>query len=257
MGRSVRRRQRAQCRPPQSAIRRSTYAHVVDISSRGAIIVTGSTGLIGSVICPRLRNIGYEVLELDLSLGDDLNDESFVEEYFRDHKAEALVNLFARNHHVSEGVPVLGFLDVSLESFDDFLRTNVTSLFSVCREYIRNNKTGSIVNLSSIYGLRSPRPDLYGTGHKHPGYGASKAAVISLTQFLARHAAPDFSINCVVLGGIVDRQSGDFVTRYTEQVPMGRMATPDDLLPVIEMLIRTDSKYISGSTILVDGGLTA
>ena len=75
--------------------------------------------------------------------------------------------------------------DVSLKSFNKYLNLNVTSLFSVCREYARNNNKGNIINFSSIYGDVSPDPKIYMKGkHKHIGYAVSKSAVIYLTKYL-------------------------------------------------------------------------
>ena len=88
--------------------------------------------------------------------------------------------------------------NISLQSFSDFLDTNLTSLFSVCREFARNNKHGSIINFSATTGIVSARPDLYNGAHKHIAYSISKAGVINLTKFLATHLAPNIRVNCII-----------------------------------------------------------
>jgi NAD(P)-dependent dehydrogenase (short-subunit alcohol dehydrogenase family) len=221
------------------------------------IILTGADGFLGKNISEYLASINHDVLGLDLNFGHDLSNESFVRGWFTDHAADVLINCFAINDHVSPQNQRQGFLDIGLRNFEAFLSVNVTSLFSVCREFIRNNHTGKIVNFSSIYSLVSPRPDLYAGGEKNIGYGVSKAAVNQITRHLAVHAAPNFSVNTIVLGGVFNQQNSDFVNSYSEKVPLGRMGNPSDLFPVLEMLISSGSGYITGSEILVDGGWMA
>ena len=105
--------------------------------------------------------------------------------------------------------------EISLESFNRYLNINVLSLFSVCREFARNNSKGTIVNFSSTYGITSPMPDLYpGKNEKHIGYGVPKAAVIQLTRHLAIHLAPNFTVNCVAPGGVKHEQDKNFIEKY-------------------------------------------
>ncbi len=221
------------------------------------IIVTGSEGLIGQATSRYLLNAGHEVVKVDHVLGHDLSDEGFVRALFKNNPADALVNLFALNDHVDSAERNATYLDVSLESFSHYMETNVTALFSVCREFIRSNYVGSIVNASSIYGVQSPRPTLYEGGEKHPGYGVSKSAVLALSRHLAVHAAPLFRVNSVVIGGIESDQPSEFIKRYGANVPLGRMGDKDEIGPVIEFLVTSNSQYMTGSSVTIDGGWTA
>lgn len=221
------------------------------------IVLTGSGGFLGESISDHLKSLGHEVLGLDLKLGHDLSDELFVRSWFSDHSADVLINCFAINDHVLPRNQREDFLGISLQNFEEVLSVNVTSLFSVSREFIRNNLTGKIINFSSIYSMVSPRPDIYAGGEKHIGYGVSKAAVNQISRHLAVHAAPNFSVNTIILGGVFNEQHSDFVNAYSENVPMGRMGNPSDLYPILEMLISPGSSYLTGSEILIDGGWTA
>ena len=165
------------------------------------IIVTGSEGLLGKEIVRHLEK-KYDVIKLDKILGHDLADELFVKKWFKKNHASSLVNCFALNDHVEEGKKRPTLFDITLKSFSEFLDTNLVSLFSVCREFARNNKSGSIINFSATTGIVSARPDLYNGGHKHVAYSVSKAGVINLTKFLATHLAPNFRVNCVAPGGV-------------------------------------------------------
>jgi NAD(P)-dependent dehydrogenase (short-subunit alcohol dehydrogenase family) len=136
------------------------------------------------------------------------------------------------------------------------LDVNVISLFSVCREFARNNKKGTIVNFSSIYGVNSPRPDLYDGSHKEVGYCVSKSAVLNLTKYLAVHLAPNIKVNCVVPGGVLQSQSIKFVRKYSKLTPTGRMMRKDELNGLLDYLCSKKSSYVTGSAIMVDGGYT-
>ena len=220
------------------------------------IIVTGSEGLLGREICHHLEK-KHKVLKLDLNLGHDLNDETFVREWFSNNKANSLVNCFALNDHVKKGEPRRTIFDISLDSFSKFLEVNLTSLFSVCREFARNNEMGSIVNFSATTGIVSARPDLYEGGHKHPAYSVSKAGVINLTKFLATHFAPKIRVNCIAPGGVELDQDNLFKEKYSALTPMKRMMKKDELNSLVEFLCNSSSSYMTGSTIVVDGGWTS
>jgi len=219
------------------------------------IIVTGSEGLLGKEISRYLEK-SHEIYRVDLTLGHDLSDEEFVKTWFKKNKAHALVNCFALNDHVEKNEKRKTLFDISLESFSRFMKINLTSLFSVCREFAKNNKTGSIVNFSASTGIVSARPDLYDGGHKHIGYSVSKAGVINLTKFLATHLAPNMRVNCISPGGAENNQDSTFVKKYSALTPMKRMMKKNELNALVEFLCNENSSYMTGANIVVDGGYT-
>ena len=219
------------------------------------IIITGSEGLLGKEIATYLKK-EHEVVGLDLILGQDLTDENFVKDWFSKNKADCLVNCFAMNDHVEKGKTRGTIFDLTLESFKKFLDINLTSLFSVCREFAINNDNGSIVNFSASTGIVSARPDLYNGGHKHPAYSISKAGVINLTKFLATHLAPKIRVNCIAPGGVEFDQDDKFKQAYAALTPMKRMMKKNELNKLVEFLCTSDSSYMTGSTVVVDGGWT-
>jgi len=221
------------------------------------VIVTGSTGIIGKEVSNFLEQTGYEVIRCSRSLGQDLTDESVVKKFFSENQAEYLVNLFALNQHIDDKI-VEGndIYDVSLDSINEYLNINVTSLFSVCREFARVNKKGAIINFSSIYGIVSPDPAMYGIDNKHIGYPLSKCAVRQLSKYLAVNLAPDIRVNCVIPGGITDSQSEIFTKKYNERVPIGRMMNVDEVNGIVKYLCSEDSSYCTGAQFVLDGGYT-
>lgn len=220
-------------------------------------IVTGSSGLLGTTLVRDLESSGKSVLGTDLETGLDLTDEDSVKYFFRNYKARNLVNLFARNDKVTSGGFNASFLDLELQEFRQTLEINLTALFSVCREFIRNNDFGSIVNFSSIYGVKSPDPKIYPSGEKPVSYGVSKAGVLQLSRHLAVHSAPSFRINTIILGGIFENQNSEFIAKYSNKVPLGRMGKPAEILSAVEFLTSEASSYVTGASLAIDGGLTA
>ena len=123
------------------------------------IIITGSEGLLGKEISKFLSK-QYKIVKLDMKLGHDLSDEKFVKKWFKTNRADGLINCFALNDHVDAKRGKNTLYNITLDSFSKFLNVNITSLFSVCREFARNNNGGSIVNFAATTGIVSARPDL-------------------------------------------------------------------------------------------------
>ena len=134
------------------------------------------------------------------------------------------------------------------------MNVNLTSLFSVCREFAKNNKQGSIVNFSSYLGLVSPRPDIYDDSHKDIGYTISKFGVIGMTKYLAVHLAPKIRVNCISPGGIYQNQSKEFIKKYSKLTPMGRMMKKEEVNGLVDYLCSDKSSYVTGENFVIDGG---
>ena len=223
------------------------------------IIVTGSEGNLGKEICKYLEK-EYNVIHCDLQLGHDLTDENFVKSFFKENPSKYLLNLYALNPHVDDDASV-NLFDITLSSMDDYLKVNLTSLFSVCREFVKVNKEGAIVNLSSTYGIVSPHQDIYEKGkEKHIGYSVSKSAVVHLSKCLAVSLAPKIRVNCIAPGGVgfipTDKSGEKFIESYEKHTPMGRMMKKDELNGIIEYLCSEKSSYCTGGVFSIDGGWT-
>lgn len=219
------------------------------------IIITGSEGLLGKELVNHLQT-KHKILKLDLSLGHDLTNEKFVKSWFKKNKADSLINCFAMNDHVDDKRKKQTLFNIPLDSFSNYLNVNLTALFSVCREFARNNRKGTIVNFSATTGIVSARPDLYNGAHKHVGYSVSKAGVINLTKYLATHLGPSIRVNCVAPGGVKFKQDSNFIKKYSKHTPMGRMMKKNELNSLIEFLSSEDSSYVTGAVMVIDGGWT-
>ena len=151
------------------------------------------------------------------------------------------------------------FGDQSLESWNRALEVNLTSVFDLVQGLLpvfNNSSTVSIVNIASIYGLRSPDWRLYeGTSLGNPAaYAVSKGGLLQLTRWLATTLPNHIRVNAIAPGGILRNQSEEFVSKYSNETALGRMATEDDLLGAIVFLCTNMSSYVTGQIIQVDGG---
>lgn len=224
---------------------------------KNSIIITGNKGLIGSFLQKSLIKLGYEVIGFDIE--NDLTDTNVVTSLMEKYNhSKYLINAFALNDHINKNnqdQTAGNNNDDSLGIFKKYMDINVTTLFSVCDNFIKSRKTGHIINFSSIYGLVSPNPKLYPIDNpKQVGYSTSKSAVISLSAYLAAHYAPEFLVNTLALGGIYNDQNNQFIEQYSKNVPLGRMMRIDELIPAILFLLAPNNTYMTGSVLTIDGG---
>lgn len=222
------------------------------------LVITGSEGLIGRRLKAHFKE-QYEILCLDKALGHELTNETFVREWFAENKnLYGLIVCHAYNPVPTKDSKKVEPTDVPLSEVKDYLDVNVVSAFSVCREFIRNNERGTIVNLSSLYGVVSPKHNIYKDFVKHIGYSLSKASVLIMSKYLATYYAPNIRVNAVVFGGVADpAQDPSFVEKYSSHTPMKRMMNIDETISVFEFLLSEKSSYVTGTEVHVDGGWTA
>lgn len=222
------------------------------------LVITGSEGLIGCKLAQHLKD-RFKILKLDLALGHDLTDESFVADWFKKNRnLYGIIICHAYNPVPIKNSRIIKPVDVSLKEIRRYLDINTVSAFDVCRNFIKNNRGGVIINISSIYGKFSPHHDIYQNFVKPIGYSMSKAAVVIMTKYLATYYAPDFRINTVVLGGVADKkQDPAFVSKYSKHVPMKRLMDLKEVVSVFDFLLDEKSTYVTGAEFCVDGGWTA
>jgi len=150
------------------------------------------------------------------------------------------------------------------EDANKTLAVNVTVTDERIRNFsdlMKSGRRGSIVNVSSIYGLISPDFRIYEGDpeqYNSAAYGASKAGIIQLTKYRAAAAMANFEIcvNAVSPGGIYQDHHPKFNKLYSERVPMKRMTQPEEIVNAILFLLSPPSSYITGQNIVVDGGMS-
>ena len=155
--------------------------------------------------------------------------------------------------------------DVESEILQESFKINITGVFLMCRAFgdvMKEQKSGSIINIGSIYGMLGCDLSLYeGTemGSFSPAYYCEKGSMINLTRFIASILGKDnVRCSCISPGGFQIKSTTIlFLERYNKKTFLGRMANNEDLKGIIVFLASDASKYITGTNIPVNGGLTA
>ena len=204
------------------------------------------------------ENNKCEIHEVNMSNKKDV--DSFFKNVTKQHEK---INILVNNVGRSEpGDPEVMDYDVWREQFS----TNLDTAFFSIKQIIPTMKKiggGSIVNISSVAGMRY-------VGKPQVGYSASKAALMQMTKTTAIiHAENKIRLNCVVPGlmhtPLVERLANkyadgkydEFVKTRNNQVPMKKMGSSFDVANAVLFLASDEAKYITGTEIVVDGGLTA
>lgn len=254
------------------------------------IIITGSNGNIGKHLCAQfLKNeafvFGLDLQEQSLTKHNnfnyfqcDITDKKKLIEIKekilkKKKKIFVLINNAALDAPPKTNQKInklnSGMLENYCEDeFDLFLKTNTKGTFLVSQIFgtimAKQNKGGSIINISSIYGLVSPDQSIYeytstkgNRFYKPIGYSVSKGAIYNMTRFMAEYwAKSNVRVNTLTLSGIENNQDEEFIKNYTQRIPIGRMASLKDITGAIFFLSSNASKYITGSNLIVDGGWT-
>lgn len=169
------------------------------------------------------------------------------------------VDILVNNSGATWGAPTE---EMPVEKFDHVMRVNVRGTFlmsqAVGRAMIERGSGGTIVNIASVAGLVGGKPDYMQT----VGYNSSKGAVINMTRDLATGwARHGITVNAIAPGWFPTRMSGGLIEKYEKEmladIPLGRFGKPEELKGVIVFLASPAAAYMTGQTVVVDGGTTA
>jgi NAD(P)-dependent dehydrogenase (short-subunit alcohol dehydrogenase family) len=247
--------------------------------------VIGGAGLLGSEVCRGLAEHGAHVVVSDVKddnshqVADRLQSAGLSAEVtVLDASDEAAVgrsvdDIVARHGRLDAMVYMAYYyvpkpmLELPAEDWEQCMRVTLTGAFIAGRESARvmiKQGFGSIVQFSSMYGVVSPDPRMYPPPQPvNPiHYGVAKAGVLQMVRYQAVMLAPQgVRVNAVVPGPFPYpwSQGADrtFVERLSAKVPMGRVGKAPEIVGAVVFLCSDAASYVTGTSIVVDGGWTA
>lgn len=185
-----------------------------------------------------------EIYKADLTKKEEVEAMiKFVEEKYK--KIDVLVN----NAGISQIKP---FADIKEEDWDNIVNNNLKTVYLTTKAVIDNmihNKNGSIINISSIWGITGGACEVH--------YSATKAGIIGMTKALAKEMGPsNIRVNAVA-PGIIDTDMNknlneSEINQIKNEIPLEKIGKPEDVAKVVKWL--TESEYVTGEVIRVDGG---
>ena len=216
------------------------------------IVVTGAGRGIGAGLSALLRSRGATVVTADIDPAGvdvrcDVSDPAQVDALFASAGAiDGLVNnaalLVARR----------AYHEITVDDWDAMFAVNVRGTFLCAKAAAASmgSRGGAIVNVASETAFTG--------SHGFAHYVASKGAVVSLTRALANELGPqNIRVNCVAPGFTETPGSAALGTYDPSRTPLGRVMQPEDLFGTMAYLLSDDSRFVSGQTILVNGGRVA
>jgi acetoacetyl-CoA reductase len=245
-----------------------------DVSDKKVALVTGALGGIGTAICEKLVTNGYHVIAT-LSQEDPERTKKWCEDNGFDSDNFEFLAVDLSNHETAmaaiqqtidkydsiyaliNGAGITrdsSFKKMSFSQWQQVIETNLTSLYTIVHPVfvkMLEQKTGRIVNISSINGLRGQ----YG----QTNYSAAKAGIIGFTKALAYEgAASSVTANVVAPGytytPMVESVPEHIMNKIKETIPMSRLASAKEIAAACMYLISDDAIFVTGETISVNGG---
>ena len=285
------------------------FKKLLDFSDK-TVIITGGAGLLGRVYAVALLQTGAKVILFDKKIDkkkllDKIKTESNIEQNKSNNlrvikcditNPKKVAEVFKKLDKLLHNLKILinnaslvkqvgndnllddykPFLKMKPQDWEEYFSVDLTGTLLVTQKtipYMQKNGGGTIINISSTYGLLSPDQRLYkyfnkklstkekklGIKIEKPiGYSISKSGTLNLTRFLAtKFAENNIRVNTMTLGGVYDNNPTEFVKSYAERTPLGRMANKTEYAGPLLFLASDMSSYMTGSNLIVDGGWTA
>ena len=254
-----------------------------DLSSK-IIIITGGAGLLGSRLAEIIISNNGTPIILDndnkkiVKLKKKVNKKNLIEchkvditnkkqikntidkIYKKYKKIDCLINNAGYNPKL--GLKNNKFENFTIKQWEKEIQIGLTGSLVVTQETVKKmikQRNGNIINISSDLGVIAPNQSLYSKNNKKPiSYSVVKHGIIGFSKYLATYLA-EYNIrsNTLCPGGISNNQPKEFVSKIKKLIPLKRMAKINDYDGIILYLCSDYSSYMTGSTIVCDGGRTA
>ncbi|AUS85410.1 short-chain dehydrogenase [Lysinibacillus sp. YS11] len=269
------------------------FKKLFDLQGKNAI-VTGGAGILGSHFCMGLADAGANVAVVDINIEKanelasiiekdygvkalafycDLTSEQSVKEMVNQVVTEFQTIDILHNNAAGKSNDLEAFFapfeDYDLNQWKEIMSTNLDGMFLVAKyvgKVMKEQKNGgSIIQTASIYGVVAPDNRIYeGSFYldrqiNTPAiYSASKGGVVALSKYLSTYWAKDkIRVNTITPGGVESGQNEIFKQKYSNRIPLGRMAQAEEMVGALIYLASDASSYVTGHNIIVDGGLSA
>jgi NAD(P)-dependent dehydrogenase (short-subunit alcohol dehydrogenase family) len=242
--------------------------NLFDLKGR-VVVITGGSGFLGSQYTKALVGAGAIVENFDVDTGVDVTDEASLEKavqkVLKKHgHIDGLITNAAANPKPGEGEvgPWAPYSDFPADLFRKEIELNLTGSFlaakAVSKPMMKAGK-GSIIFIGSDLGAIGPTNSIYPEGHfKDIAYGASKAGVLGLMRFWAAFLGPhNVRVNVLVPGGMFRGHDEKFAKKNGALNMLGRMSKEGEYNGAIQFLLSDASSYMTGSSLVIDGGRTA
>lgn len=241
--------------------------------NRKVVIITGGAGLLGSEFTRAISEAGGVAVPADIKSREFYVDvtnkksvQALVKKVLKEFgRIDGLVNgaaLDPKFEKQSKNKHTNSFEDFPLELWNKSLATDLTGMFlcaqAVAPAMLAQGK-GSIVNISSIYGLLGPDQRIYPKGSFKPvTYSVTKSGVLGLTRYLATYwAGKGIRVNALTPGGVFNNHDKKFEKSYSARTTLGRMAEKSEYNSSLVYLLSDASSYMTGANLVIDGGLSA
>lgn len=232
------------------------------LGEAGALVIVASRGLEQcEKLAQVLRDKGHEAVARRLDLADEQSIEEFVTQTITEFgQIDILIN---------NSVSRTGLNDIEQTTSAGWLQAQqvnglgVMLLTKAVVRTMRGRQEGNIINISSIQGILGPHFPVYGDSGKTSGieYTYAKWGIVGMTKWLANYYGKyNIRVNCISPGGYNptntehEISSDEFLQKYLERTPLGRMADEDDIKGAVVYLASQASKYVTGHNLVLDGG---
>lgn len=219
--------------------------------NKRTVLLTGASRGMGEAIYKKLEK-NYIIIAPGREELDLLNNKSI--ELFIEKNKEKEINIIINN----AGINSPQWIDeITDENIDKTMQVNLIAPIRLVRGFVGNmkkNKWGRIVNISSMFGIIARGKQVLYSSTKHGVNGMTKALALELAQhnILVNSVCPGFTKTDMVLSN-----SPEKIASLEKDIPLGRLGEPSEIADLVEFLISEKASYITGSTILIDGGYSS